>query len=158
MGTQQVLLIVLAVIIVGVAVAVGITMFGKQSSSANRDAVIADLHEFGRRAMTFWKTPSSMAGGGNGNPGFGSSVALRRATVGKWMDFKGGAYLWDYNENGSYVLLNASTSTRLIIWGMGTQKGQNPNRGNWGGRIGYVQANMTVDPTADNPITIVTIN
>ena len=158
MGTQQLLLIVLSVIIIGVAIAVGITMFGSQSASSNRNAVIADLHEFGMRAITFWKTPASMAGGGNGNPGFGSSVALRRATVGMWIGFKGGAYLWDYNENGSYVLLNVSTSNSLLIWGMGNQKGQDPNCSNWGGRIGYVQVNMTVEPTADNPITIVTIN
>ena len=158
MGTQQVLLIVLSVIIIGVAVAVGITMFSTQSASSNRNAVIADLQEFGRRAIAFWKTPAGMAGGGNGNPGFGSTVALRRATVGKWMDFKGGAYLWDYNENGSYIFFDASTSTILRISGMGNQKGQNPNRANWGGRIGYVQVSMTVDPTADNPITIVTVN
>ncbi len=36
MGTQQILLIVLSVIIVGIAVAVGITMFNQQAENSNQ--------------------------------------------------------------------------------------------------------------------------
>jgi hypothetical protein len=39
MGQQQLLLIILGVIVVGIAVAVGITMFKDNAVSANRDAV-----------------------------------------------------------------------------------------------------------------------
>nr|MBC8383659.1 hypothetical protein [Candidatus Cloacimonadota bacterium] len=46
MGTQQILLIVLSVIIVGIAVAVGITMFNAQSVNSNRNACIADMNNF----------------------------------------------------------------------------------------------------------------
>jgi hypothetical protein len=40
MGQQQLLLIILGVIVVGIAVAVGITMFQDNAVSANRDAVV----------------------------------------------------------------------------------------------------------------------
>ena len=43
MGQQQLLLIILGVIVVGIAVAVGITMFSDSAISANRDAVTNDL-------------------------------------------------------------------------------------------------------------------
>ena len=43
MGQQQLLLIVLSVIIVGIAVAVGITTFQSNAVEANRQAVISDL-------------------------------------------------------------------------------------------------------------------
>ncbi len=42
MGQQQLLLIILGVIIVGIAVAVGITMFQDNAVDQNRSAVIAD--------------------------------------------------------------------------------------------------------------------
>ena len=46
MGTQQILLIVLSVIIVGVAIAVGIQMFNSQSYSSNKTAIAADAQSF----------------------------------------------------------------------------------------------------------------
>ncbi len=46
MGQQQLLLIILGVIIVGIAVAVGITMFKTNAVSANRDALIGDMPNF----------------------------------------------------------------------------------------------------------------
>jgi len=65
MGTQQILLIVLSVIIVGVAVAVGITMFNAQAVNSNRSACIADMNNFSASALAFYKTPTSHGGAGN---------------------------------------------------------------------------------------------
>jgi hypothetical protein len=65
MGTQQILLIVLSVIIVGVAVAVGITMFGSQAYNSNRQAVSAELTNYASQVLQFWKTPLSLGGAGN---------------------------------------------------------------------------------------------
>ena len=65
MGQQQLLLIILGVIIVGVAIAVGISMFSGQSVAANRDAIITDLNNLGSDAYQFKIRPTSM-GGGNG--------------------------------------------------------------------------------------------
>jgi len=63
MGTQQILLIVLSVIIVGIAVAVGISMFNTQSVAADQQAIAADLQSFGAQVLAYLKTPTSMGGG-----------------------------------------------------------------------------------------------
>lgn len=64
MGTQQILLIVLSVIIVGVAIAVGITMFNNQAYNSNQQAVAAELQNYGSQVVQYWKTPISQGGAG----------------------------------------------------------------------------------------------
>ncbi len=63
MGTQQILMIVLSVIIVGIAVGVGITMFQNQAKTSNRQALLGDLRNFSASAIAFYKIPASMGGG-----------------------------------------------------------------------------------------------
>ncbi len=63
MGQQQLLLIVLSVIIVGVAVAVGVTMFQSGAVDANRQAVIGDLVNFAAKAQRHFRTPTQLGGG-----------------------------------------------------------------------------------------------
>ena len=65
MGQQQLLLIILGVIIIGIAVAVGINMFTSNAVDANRDAVTADLTSLAAKAQQFYKKPTTMGGGGN---------------------------------------------------------------------------------------------
>jgi hypothetical protein len=65
MGQQQLLLIILGVIVVGIAVAVGITMFSDSAINANRDAMVNDLVNLASRAQQFYRRPSSLGGGGN---------------------------------------------------------------------------------------------
>lgn len=71
MGQQQLLLIILGVIIVGIAVAVGITMFTAGARDANRDQVVNDLVNLAARAQQFYRRPVAMGGGqqsfGDGN-------------------------------------------------------------------------------------------
>ncbi|MFZ1082407.1 MAG: hypothetical protein WAO19_10835 [Candidatus Kryptoniota bacterium] len=66
MGQQQLLLIVLGVIIVGIAIAVGISMFKSNAVSSNRDQVINDLNNLAAKAQQYFRKPTSMAGGGEG--------------------------------------------------------------------------------------------
>jgi Tfp pilus assembly protein PilE len=65
MGQQQLLLIVLGVIIVGIAVVVGINVFTASASSANRDAITADLTNLSAMAQQFYRKPVALGGGGN---------------------------------------------------------------------------------------------
>ena len=64
MGQQQLLLIILGVIIVGIAIAVGITMFSAQSISANKDAILSDINNIGADAFQHKIRPCAMGGGG----------------------------------------------------------------------------------------------
>ena len=65
MGQQQLLLIVLGVIIVGIAVVVGINVFTAQNTNSNRDAVTSDLTQLAAMAQQFYKKPTALGGGGN---------------------------------------------------------------------------------------------
>jgi len=70
MGQQQLLLIVIGVIIVGIAIVVGIQLASTSAQSANRDAVIADLNNIGAYAQQYYRKPTSMGGGGNSFTGW----------------------------------------------------------------------------------------
>ena len=100
MGQQQLLLIILGVIVVGIAVAVGITMFSDSAISANRDALTNDLVNLASRAQQFYRRPTSLGGGGN-------SFTLLTA------DAAGMARLTNNgtNANGSYSIALAGSGT-----------------------------------------------
>jgi hypothetical protein len=70
MGQQQLLLIVLGVIIVGIAVVVGINVFTASSANANRDAVVADLTNLAVITQAYYLKPSVLGGGGNSFTGW----------------------------------------------------------------------------------------
>ena len=64
MGQQQLLLIVLGVIVVGIGVVVGINLFSANAVSANRDGIVADLTNLGAMAQLYYRKPAAMGGGG----------------------------------------------------------------------------------------------
>lgn len=70
MGQQQLLLIVLGVIIVGIAVVVGINVFTAQSEESSKDAIVSDCTNLGAMAQQFFRKPTAMGGGGNAFTGW----------------------------------------------------------------------------------------
>jgi len=62
MGQQQLLLIVLGTIIVGVAVVVGINMFATGAVNAERDALIQDVNNIASSAAAHWRKPAALGG------------------------------------------------------------------------------------------------
>jgi Tfp pilus assembly protein PilE len=118
MGQQQLLLIILGVIVVGIAVAVGITMFTDNAVSANRDAVINDLVNLASRAQQYYRRPAAL-GGGQGafdasNGGGGISLITQLTSK-------------PLNANGSYVISTAASATSIGLTGYGTEKGTDGN-------------------------------
>ncbi len=65
MGQQQLLLIVLGVIVVGIAVVVGINLFNASAEEANKDGIVSDCTNLGAMAQQYYKKPASMGGGAN---------------------------------------------------------------------------------------------
>ena len=65
MGQQQLLLVLLAILIVGIAIFAGLGVFGGQSVQANKDAMINDIKNIKSNAYAFRARPTAM-GGGNG--------------------------------------------------------------------------------------------
>ena len=64
MGQQQLLLVILVTIIVGIATVVAINTFGAAADSANVDAVRQDVSQIAAAAQGFYMKPA-MLGGGN---------------------------------------------------------------------------------------------
>ncbi|MER3522691.1 MAG: hypothetical protein C4326_01135 [Ignavibacteria bacterium] len=63
MGSQQLLLIVVGVVLIGIMVAVGMSMFKDQAASANRDSISNDLVHFAVQAQKYYRRPLVLGGG-----------------------------------------------------------------------------------------------
>jgi len=64
MGQQQILLIVLSVILVGIAVAVGINMFRQQADQSEQDSLASELNNAATAAYGNYLKPVSLGGSG----------------------------------------------------------------------------------------------
>ena len=114
MGTQQILLIVLSVIIVGAAIAVGITMFNNQSYTSNKAAIAADAQNFATQVVQYYKTPASQGG---------ADKTMANMTDAKIGDFIGWQGTTTTNENGTFTIgIEVATSDTLVtITGKGKE-------------------------------------
>ena len=65
MGQQQLLLIVLGVIIVGIAIVVGINLFNANAETSTQDSIVSQGTNIGALAQQYYKKPVTMGGGGN---------------------------------------------------------------------------------------------
>lgn len=68
MGQQQLLLLVLGVVIVGIAVVIGIQYFDENRQQARSDSEYYTVMDFASRAQVWKTTPRLLGGGANGNP------------------------------------------------------------------------------------------
>ena len=64
MGQQQLLYIVLAVILIGIAVIFGINLFETHSVESKKDAIVDELATLGSMAQQFYNKPAMLGGGG----------------------------------------------------------------------------------------------
>ncbi|MDX9977578.1 MAG: hypothetical protein RBS16_06025 [Candidatus Cloacimonadales bacterium] len=119
MGTQQILMIVLSVIIVGAAVAVGIQMFDTQATNSQRTAIAADIQNFGAQVLAFSRTPTSM-GGGKG----ATNLKEAEANLAQYLGFTGTGNTLE-NVNAVYTLsVNANIATITGVQGTITATGE----------------------------------
>jgi uncharacterized protein (UPF0333 family) len=63
MGQTQLLLVILGVILVGIAIYVGVSMFQANAVEDTRNAIITDLGNFAARARAYYWKPLSQSGG-----------------------------------------------------------------------------------------------
>ena len=63
MGQQQLLLIVLGLIIVGLAIVVSIRVFIANSEESTKDAIISDSITLGAMAQQYFRKPRALGGG-----------------------------------------------------------------------------------------------
>lgn len=102
MGSQQLLLLAVGVIIVFGALLFGIDLFVGQAVDRNRDAVINDLYVIAGSAQQYYQKLDSQGGGGGYFSGFEIPTKL---TV---------------NANGTYTIVN-TTSNTIVFQGVGVE-------------------------------------
>jgi hypothetical protein len=104
MGSQQMLLLIVGVLMVGLMISVGTIMFADSSAASNRDAIANDLAAYASKAQAFQKKPKCLGGGGNSFVGF---ALMPSATS---------------NLNGSFSVSGA-TASEVTIEGLGVEIG-----------------------------------
>lgn len=110
MGTQQILMIILSVIVVGAAIAVGIQMFDTQSRNQARVALTAELMQVGTQCQAWWRTPVIMGGASGG--------LAADQTMAKLMEFvnKGQPGLSYTNAHGIFTITSLTPATPQCVF------------------------------------------
>lgn len=107
MGQQQLLLLILSAIIVGLAIVTGINMFGENAVQANKDAVMQDMLTIASRAQGWYRRPAQLGGGGRSFNGVSVDT----------LDFAG------TNGNGTFTIASAAGGDSALITGTGVEDG-----------------------------------
>jgi hypothetical protein len=109
MGSQQLLLLTVALVLVALMVVVGLGLFADQAASTNRDEVVNDLAHYAVIARAYYRRPTSFGGGGN---------SFRGLTMGRISGKP-------VNENGTYSLSPdpAGPVDHVTLTGVGTEIG-----------------------------------
>lgn len=107
-------LLIPVIIIIGIAIAVGLSMFTAQSVGANRDAIIADLTGLAANAYQYRIRPDSMGGGDGSYAGYSIPFSLQS------------------NENGTYVVVGRPSSRSITFKGTSAQYPDDSVEGTYG--------------------------
>jgi type II secretory pathway pseudopilin PulG len=105
MGQQQLLLVILVTIIVGIATVVAINTFSSAAEGANLDAVRQDVGNIAASAHIYFMKPEILGGG---EQDF-SKMTFRNITFAS-DTISGDAYIAG-NQNGTYRLLNLTETS-----------------------------------------------
>lgn len=106
MGQQQLLLVLLGIILVGIAIAVGISVFEAQSVRSNLDGMINDFNHIAASAYQFRGRPVAMNGGQGDYTNFVIPTNLSSSS------------------NATYVILSQSTN-EIVFHGTSAQDPSN---------------------------------
>lgn len=118
MGQQQLLLLILAIIVLGVATMLGIDLFVQNSAEANQQALTRDVLTIAGRALAWYKRPAELGGGGR---------SYASITIAK-MNFPAA------NVNGSFSI--SGSGNTATITGTGVEDA--------GGAVGPLQIQVSV--------------
>jgi len=109
MGQQQLLLVILVTIIVGIATVVAINTFGSAADQANIDAVTSDVATLASAAQGFYMRPEMLGGGGRSFGGLTfDGLAFPYTGIDTSDD------LTVQNENGFYVISDVATGSQAF--------------------------------------------
>ena len=122
MGQQQLLLITVGVIAVGIAVMIGISLFAASATETNREQLVSALTSLGSFAQEYYIKPGTFGGGNRKFKGWKIPKAYGK--------FEGGKFKVKFNKK----------KDELTITATGNEKGRNNKN--------KVEVEATVEPTS----------
>jgi hypothetical protein len=113
MGTQQMLMLVITMIVVGIAITIGITMLINQGYNSNKEAMASELTTYQPLILRFWIVTKLM-GGAAGDINF-----LTMEKLSNYIGFTGPNYS-TVSANGEFRIINI-TGRVVTIKGLGVE-------------------------------------
>ena len=115
MGQQQLLLVILVTILVGIATLVAFNVFGTAAEEANRDAVRQDILAAAAQAQAIWTRPQMMDGAGQNFSNLTTEEILARLNIpgnntGTQVENENGIYTVAIGDGSSLTITGAPTS------------------------------------------------
>ena len=140
MGTHQILLVILSVVLMGVAITLGIFIFQIHSVNSNRQLMINDMNFLGTEALRFWRTPVSLGGGAP------DITEEDQEQLEFFLHWSGNT---NSTASGTYTV-QANDDGTVDITGVGTEVGRD--------NINLVRATLNVNPVLKQPLSIIIEN
>jgi Tfp pilus assembly protein PilE len=122
MGQQQLLLVILVTIIVGIATVVAINTFSTSADQANQDAVRQDLANIAASAQAWFIRPTMLEGGNN------SFATVSFATMNFNAQTRSANGLIAINQNGRYTITVREAGTFTVVGIPRSNTATNTNR------------------------------
>ena len=124
MGQQQLLLVILVTIIVGIATVVAINTFGTAADQANIDAVNNDIATLASAAQGFYMRPEMLGGGSRSFTGLSfEGLAFPASVLG---DEDDGNPMTAQNENGRFEIEDVGGQEFTIVAYPSSSEGYTP--------------------------------
>ena len=119
MGQQQLLFIVLAVIVGGIAVVVGINLFTTDAVASNRDGLNSDLNTVGSDALQYYRKPTALGGGGYSFTGWTMPAKTDTTPNGTYTATVAAQTITvvgtGHEKNGTTVIVHTATITSTAV-------------------------------------------
>jgi hypothetical protein len=114
LGQQQLLLIVLGTIVVGIAVVVGIDLFSASAVEMDRDSIFSVLTALSTDALAYYKKETQFGGGGGTFTGWKIPDSFKKHTNNKkYIQTNVKANKVTLNGYGTEIGRNGSATTRI---------------------------------------------
>jgi hypothetical protein len=128
MGTQQILLLVLVVVIVGIAFTVGISIFMNEGYNSNKQMLASEMVTYPPSVIRFWKSTKILGGAG------GDLTYLTQVKVANYLGFTGANYS-QTSQNGEFRVFSVANGV-VTLKAKGVEKK--------GGKYPFVTTTITV--------------
>ena len=140
MGTQQIMLVILSVVLIGISVLFAVIIFGNHAANTNRQLVVNELDFLASQAIRYWRTPVGMGGASN------DIDESDQANLEFFLRWSGDS---NSTESGTYSIL-ANADGTIKITGIGTEIGRD--------RENPIEVLIHINPGTREPFQVTFVN